>query len=101
MLLISVPAIRSNVTELTQNYMNDLALITGDTMEREIQYIGAEQALTPEELQRLVGDISISGMSSSYAYVVSADGTMMYHPTADKIGQPVENDAVKLTSCRN
>lgn len=95
MLLISVPAIRSNVTELTQNYMNDLALLTGDAMEREIKYMGAEEALTPEELEKLVGDISISGMSSSYAYVVSADGTMMYHPTADKIGQPVENDAVK------
>lgn len=95
MLLLSVPAIRSNVTELTQNYMNDLALITGEAMEREIKYMGAEEALTPEELERLVGDISISGMSSSYAYVVSADGTMMYHPTTDKIGQPVENDAVK------
>lgn len=95
MLLISVPSIRSNVTELTQNYMNDLALITGDAMEREIEYIGAEEAFMPEELEKLVGDISISGMNSSYAYVVSSEGTMMYHPTADKIGQPVENDAVK------
>lgn len=95
MLLISVPSIRSNVTELTQNYMNDLALITGDAMEREIEYKGAEEALVPEELEKLVGDISISGMNSSYAYVVSAEGTMMYHPTAEKIGQPVENDAVK------
>lgn len=95
MLLISVPAIRSNVTELTQNYMNDLALIAGDAVEREIEYIGAETTLVPEELESLVGDISISGMSSSYAYVVSSDGTMLYHPTADKIGQPVENDAVK------
>lgn len=95
MLLLSVPAIRSNVTELTQNYMNDLALLVGDAMEGEIRYMGEEEALTPEKLKELVGDISISGMSSSYAYVVSADGTMMYHPTADKIGQPVENDAVK------
>ena len=95
MLLLSVPAIRSNVSELTQNYMNDLALLAGDAMEGEIKYMGAEQAFAPEGLERLVGDISISGMSSSYAYVVSADGTMMYHPTADKIGQPVENDAVK------
>ena len=34
-------------------------------------------------------------MDSSYAYVVAADGTMMYHPTPEKIGQPVENAAVK------
>lgn len=95
MLLISVPSIRSNVTKITQNYMNDMALTAGDSIEREIEFIGAEQTLVPEELKEIVGDISISGMSSSYAYVVSADGTMMYHPTVDKIGQPVENDAVK------
>lgn len=34
-------------------------------------------------------------MSTSYAYVVGADGTMYYHPTADKIGKTVENEAVK------
>ncbi|MCM1126536.1 MAG: methyl-accepting chemotaxis protein [Lachnospiraceae bacterium] len=95
MLWISVPAIRSNVTKMTQNYMNDIAQIAGAIVESEIQYEGTEVTLTAEELQRLVGDISISGMSSSYAYVVSNDGTMLYHPTADKIGQPVENDAVK------
>lgn len=95
MLLISVPAIRSNVTGLTQNYMNDLAIVTGDTIEREIDFAGAEAVLTPEELKDLTGGISISDMSSSYAYVVAADGTMLYHPTAEKIGQPVENDAVK------
>lgn len=39
--------------------------------------------------------MGIEGMSSSYTYVVAADGTMLYHPTAEKIGQPVENDAVK------
>lgn len=95
MLLITVPSIRSNVTGTIQNYMNDMALLAGDAMERKIQYAGEEDAFATEELEDLVGDISISGMSSSYAYIVSADGTMMYHPTAEKIGQPVENDAVK------
>ncbi len=94
MLLLSVPAIRHNVTELTQNYMNDLAIVTGDSIEREIEFAGAEAVLVPAELEDLTGGISISGMDSSYAYVVAADGTMLYHPTADKIGQPVENDAV-------
>ena len=37
----------------------------------------------------------ISGVEGSYAYMVSADGTMIYHPTVDKIGNPVENAAVK------
>jgi sensor histidine kinase regulating citrate/malate metabolism len=30
-------------------------------------------------------------MDSSYVYVVKNDGTMLYHPTKEKVGQPVEN----------
>ena len=44
---------------------------------------------------RLIGEIEISGVAGSYAYMVSPDGTMLYHTNAEKIGQPVENAAVK------
>lgn len=40
-------------------------------------------------------DVKILGTKSSYSYLVDKEGTMLYHPTADKIGQPVENDQVK------
>ncbi len=43
----------------------------------------------------LIGEIEISGVDGSYAYMVSPDGTMLYHENAEKIGQPVENAAVK------
>ncbi|MCR4850837.1 MAG: hypothetical protein K5870_06215 [Lachnospiraceae bacterium] len=43
----------------------------------------------------LLGNISIDGVEGSYAYMVSPDGTMLWHPTPEKIGQPVENAAVK------
>lgn len=43
----------------------------------------------------LLGNIEITGVEDSYAYMVSPDGTMLWHPSADKIGQPVENAAVK------
>ena len=43
----------------------------------------------------LIGNIEISGVEGSYAYMVSPDGTMLWHPTASKVGQPVENAAVK------
>lgn len=32
---------------------------------------------------------------SSYAYLVDEKGTMLYHPTEDKIGKPVENEQIK------
>ena len=94
-LCITVPAVRSNVKAVIQNYMNDVTSISGSDIEEEIKYEGAEATLTPEALSALLGDIQIAGMDSSYAYVVSADGTMLYHPTPEKIGQPVENAAVK------
>ena len=47
------------------------------------------------DYDKLIGEIEISGVEGSYAYMVSPDGTMLYHKNAEKIGQPVENAAVK------
>ena len=91
-----IPLVNDSQSELIQNYMMDLAYITGKDIDREIEAVGAEAVMTTDELGNAVGDISVEGMESSYAYVVDANGTMLYHPTAEKIGQPVENDAVKM-----
>lgn len=42
----------------------------------------------------LLSGAGIKGISSSYVYVVSSEGIMMYHPTESKIGSPVENVVV-------
>jgi len=47
------------------------------------------------DYNKLIGEIEISGVKGSYAYMVSPDGTMLYHTNSGKIGQPVENAAVK------
>ena len=94
-IFMSVPQMKKDVNRITKNYMKDMAILAGNNIDAEMGYMGAEQILTPEELAKSVADIKVSGMESSYAYVVSADGIMLYHPTADKIGQPVENAAVK------
>ncbi len=39
--------------------------------------------------------VSLEGVEGSYAYFVSSDGIMMWHPTVEKIGAEVENAAVK------
>ncbi len=44
---------------------------------------------------KTLGDVNISGVEGSYAYYVDHDGIMIYHPNKDKIGESVENDAVK------
>lgn len=90
-----ISVVRESQTLLVKNYMKDIALIAGEGIDREMKFVDAGTVLTAEELGEIVGNLRVEGMESSYAYVVADDGTMMYHPTADKIGQPVENDAVK------
>ncbi len=89
-----IPLMRNNMEDTIKSYMKDVTMIAGADLERELDIMGAEKALTAEELEAAVGGIAINNMETSYAYVVSADGTMLYHPTAEKIGSPVENAAV-------
>ncbi|MDE5951126.1 MAG: hypothetical protein K2H12_06070, partial [Acetatifactor sp.] len=91
----AVPLSRSSVTNLTENYMEDIAYIAGTSLERDVAAKGYENVMTAEVLESYLGGVKVKGMNSSYAYLVSSDSTMMYHPTPDKIGQPVEHAAVK------
>lgn len=91
----TIPQLRNNANAINKSYMTDVAWAVGHGLDREIAHSSREEVLTAEELGVVAGDVGIEGITSSYAYVVAADSTMLYHPTADKIGQPVENDAVK------
>ena len=42
-----------------------------------------------------ISDVSGLNLSSAYVYFVDNKGTMLHHPTPEKVGQPVENAAVK------
>jgi methyl-accepting chemotaxis protein len=59
------------------------------------QYIESRGELTYEQYKDMLLGVTISGFESSYVYVVDKDGTMVYHKTEDKVGKPVENEAVK------
>ncbi len=91
----AVPLARGSITDLTENYMEDMVYITGESLQRGVSTQGYDEVMATQVLERYLGSVKVRGMDSSYAYLVSRDGTMMYHPTADKIGQPVENDAVR------
>ena len=42
-----------------------------------------------------ITDVSDLNLSSAYIYIVDKEGTMLFHPDESKIGNPVENAAVK------
>lgn len=92
-----IPGTRKNIDSTNQNYMTDLAKAYGIMFDREIKLDGIDIALSVSNLSDSLDGVGIQGIPSSYVYVVSADGTMLYHPDAAKIGQPVENNAVKQT----
>lgn len=77
---------RSAVESVNENYIFSIAETTAELVENMNTSTTDSAAYTA-----VLGDIHMKGVESSYACLVSPDGTMLYHPTADKIGQPVEN----------
>lgn len=88
-----------NVTDelntLNRNYMYDITTAYGSIVEEMIDTQGYEIATIYSNLENKLAGVGLEGVESSYAYLVSADGTMLYHPTQDKVGEPVENEVVK------
>lgn len=94
-LLIATPEVRSTMTSTAKNYLFDTTEANGMILESEVNARGTKVALAQNKLEELFKDVKIEMAESSYAYVVAPDGTMLYHPTADKIGKPVENEVIK------
>lgn len=90
-----IPKSSSNISELTSNYMLDVAMVAGEGIDNQIRMSSYDSVMSGGNLSRIVGNVEIKGVKDSYTYIVDGDGTMLYHPTADKIGKPVENSVVK------
>lgn len=85
---------KSQITENVKNTMLDMVDTSSKIIGNAIKGEGVDDLDYEGYKQRLV-DVKLEGMDSSYVYVVRNDGTMIYHPTKDKVGQPVENEVVK------
>lgn len=85
---------KKQITDSTKHTMIDVINTTSKIVENEISNVDAED-LDYDEYAKSLSDVKLEGMDSSYVYVVKNDGTMLYHPTKEKVGQPVENDVIK------
>ena len=90
-----IPIASENVTTMTDNTILDLLDAYGMSIEVELEEL-AKMGEVPstEQYNRILGNAGLQGKETSYAYLVREDGMMLYHPTADKIGQPVENEVI-------
>lgn len=85
---------KKQITDSTKHTMVDVINTTSKIVENEISNADAED-LDYDEYAKSLSDVKLEGMDSSYVYVVKNDGTMLYHPTKEKVGQPVENAVIK------
>ncbi len=92
-ILIALPASTRLIKQQARSSMLSLTEASARTLEYEIANAGGE--MPAEMLAGVLADAKLEGVDSSYSYFVARDSTMLYHPTAEKIGQPVENAAVK------
>lgn len=93
--LMLMPGIRSNIRQIYSNYLLDLTLSYGSELDETLTRVDNKMLDHVNTMQKIVEKAQLEGIDSSYGYIVGTDGTMLYHPTAEKIGQPVENEAVK------
>jgi len=110
MLLVGIALITA-VTLTTVVIVKDAKEIIGENVQNHIQYMASSERdvlqvdfskalLTGKPISydfynEIIGDVVVEGMPGSYAYIVSRDGTMLFHPTKEKVGEPVENEVVK------
>ncbi|MBR5369349.1 MAG: methyl-accepting chemotaxis protein [Lachnospiraceae bacterium] len=89
--IISVRKAADTINDNISDHMLDEVIAYGDFLEKEI----SEGALTYDDYNKILAKVKVSGYESSYAYIVDKEGTMMYHPTKEKVGNPVSNECVK------
>ncbi len=85
---------KKQVTDSVKHTMVDVVNTTSKIMENEISNSGVDDLDYDGYANNLSG-VKLEGMDSAYMYVVKNDGTMLYHPTKEKVGQPVENAVIK------
>ena len=94
LILISLPRSQDMTKTLVQNYMMSSVKSNGYIIDTLMAVNGKNILQSPDTMSKILSGVKIEGNESSYAYLVSADGTMLYHPDSDKIGKPVENEVI-------
>ena len=88
---ILVSDAKKQISAVTKESMLQMATAERNLINDQLAYSQANADFFAAKLEGL----GITGIDSSYAYLVSPKGEMLYHPTPEKIGQPVENEVVK------
>ena len=87
--------VKKHISSLVQGYVSDIAVSYGTDLHDSIKESDEKKILSTDHLRITLQGVKIADVDSSYAYVVDKNGKMLYHPTANKIGKPVENSVIR------
>lgn len=91
----STKATSKEVKSLTKNYMLSIVEQCGSALD-SVLFEGEDDALSYNFLSAKANDYTVTDVDSSYLYIVDGHtAEMLYHPTKEKVGKSVENEAVK------
>lgn len=85
---------RSQIRSAVQTTMMDLAESSDKLVENAMNALELDE-LPYETYVSILENVKIENVDSSYVYLVNEQGTMLYHPTEEKVGQSVENEVVR------
>lgn len=88
---------RTEMRNTIANYMQDQAVMGRDIMNTAID-MDVDRAYNYYYMNELFAKTQVSGLSSSYVYIVEAGGNMLYHKDKEKVGQPVVNEVIKAVA---
>lgn len=88
---------RTEMRNTIANFMQDQAVMGKDIMNTAID-LDADKAYNYYYMNEMFAKTQVSGLSSSYVYIVEAGGNMLYHKDKDKVGKPVVNEVIKAVA---
>ena len=92
---VSTRATSREIKNLAKNYMLSTVKQCGRNIDSAI-FKGTDQTLSYDTLAAEAPAYTITDVASSYLYIVDGHtAEMLYHPTKEKVGKAVENEAVK------
>lgn len=91
-LFSTISMVSKNIEKTLDNSISTVTNMAASALNR----LELEEGQETEKIADVLEGVAIEGYESSYIYAVRvSDSMMMYHPTADKIGQLVENEVVR------
>lgn len=93
-LAVSIPIVNREVSKLASNYMEDVVVAESGGIDEQMEVVGVSTTLNVHSLEEKIGQSGVADTPSSFIYVVSAEGLILYHPEKEMVGTAIDNQKI-------